>query len=314
MVLTNSVVLILITIFLLYGIYRNFEFNWPENYFGPDDKPNIFLSTNPLNYLGFRIMPVLAGIVIIEGAAYKASNLLIDARFEGMLTGLIFALFNDGRALYDLLSGSSNIEEYSNTIFQSWLHLLFIFILTIIGLFAGFIIKAEIFLQYLPNIAVLMDNVWATFLTAIILYYLYKISKKPKTILLDQVIKSSALSINIKTIYLIEKLCEKFQADQILVKSICIAENIERPLWFRQIENFFSIFLKKGTYGIMQIKSDKPISDEMSVELAISKYFKDTKLLSFSEKMLKVRGYNNNQKYIDLVEEIYKYIFPISNE
>lgn len=56
---------------------------------------------------------------------------------------------------------------------------------------------------------------------------------------------------------------------EILTYSIIIHENYNRPKVARIFENFASQFKRYGTYGIMQVKSDKKLSDTESIVLGL---------------------------------------------
>ncbi len=62
-------------------------------------------------------------------------------------------------------------------------------------------------------------------------------------------------------------------ADPALVKAVMVVENAQRPLWFRRCENVKGRFFKKGSYGIMQVTADGPISDEESIRRAVASRF-----------------------------------------
>src|SRR5215207_5321217 len=57
--------------------------------------------------------------------------------------------------------------------------------------------------------------------------------------------------------------------DPLLVESIMMVENVQRPRWFRTAERLKGIFAKPGTYGIMQVASPRPLSDKDSIRIAI---------------------------------------------
>jgi hypothetical protein len=53
-----------------------------------------------------------------------------------------------------------------------------------------------------------------------------------------------------------------------------IVENLQRPKWFRRLETLKGSVLKAGTYGIMQVRSDDPLTDEESVGKAVAERLK----------------------------------------
>lgn len=61
---------------------------------------------------------------------------------------------------------------------------------------------------------------------------------------------------------------------KLLVYSIMIFENFNRPFLFRKIETFFAKnSSKRRTLGIMQVSTDRIINDKESIQLAIEKIF-----------------------------------------
>jgi len=304
----NSIAVIIITILILYQGYRYYEYKWPERYFGPEDKTNIFISTKPYYYFIFRLLPVLVAIFVIEGTVYKAGFVLFNPILLGAITGLSFAFYNDGKAIRDLLINSPNITIFINKTLQYLLHAISIPLLLLTGCIAGYLTTEKRAQLLLPNIDGLIDNIWASFLTVIIAFYFLELIKKPKEIKLEEVIEKNSRKINQKIIKHIEDISTKYNADPILVKSVCIAENIERPRWSRIIESCFGCIKRRGTYGIMQVKSNKPITDEQSVNIAVKNYFKGSKGIDFDSKIKQIRKYNDSDKYVNLVEEIYRYM------
>lgn len=308
---STSIISMVISLIFIYQGYKYFKVKWPEDYFGPNDKDNIFLSTKPMHYILFRLFPVLCTIALIQGTIFKAGYKTINPILLGASTAFIYSISTDGKAFIDLLKGNENIQIYVNKTFQSILHVVLIIILTITGCLAGFLITLNQVQFLLPELNNLRDNIWAGFITVIMFYIVRSIINKPKKISITQVIKKSS-DIGLSFVNHIEKYSAQYKADPLLVKAVCIAENIERPKWFRNLEYVISFIKKKGTYGIMQVASDHPISDEESIKIAIEKYFKDSvNLTSLTDKLLLIKKYNGNENYIRLIEEIYRFFNPV---
>ncbi len=93
--------------------------------------------------------------------------------------------------------------------------------------------------------------------------------------------------------------------------SVMIYENYKNPYFYRKFSNFMNRFVNKEMkYGIMQVESDKEITDERSIKLYINKIEKDySKLgtkLSDEEKI--------NSLLSDKTSEYIKDVFDIYNE
>lgn len=105
---------------------------------------------------------------------------------------------------------------------------------------------------------------------------------------------------------------ERSGADAVLVLAVMVVENLQRPAWFRALEQIKGRVLKKGTYGVMQVWAAEPISDEMSIDQA-------AEILSAYSDLCDERGYprpdtfralgvsyNGSQSYGDLVFTAYQ--------
>lgn len=309
----NSFFLLFLTIVLIVKGYQYYKIKWPERYFGPDDKSSIFISTNFRYYISFRLLPIFAAIFAIVGTSYKASpNNIINPIVLGAIIGFVYSVISDGRVILELLLNSLNVKIFVNKTSQYAIHFITIVLLTTIGGLAGYVITINEIQFLLPQLNGLVDNVWASFISIVVAYSLFSFIKKPREIELEGVINKSAKQINPRLVRLIENLSEKNNADPTLVKTICIAENMQRPSWIRRLENILGCFKREATYGIMQVTSKRPISDEESIKRAVEQFFKDSSHMSFNKKIKSVERYNSDEKYIFLVEEIYRYITPES--
>jgi len=102
----------------------------------------------------------------------------------------------------------------------------------------------------------------------------------------------------------------RFAADQSLVIAVMIVENLQRPKWLRRLENAFGRFRSSGTYGVMQVQAEKPITDEQSITFAIEKFFTGTEISSPENSWEKnerlqpfISRFNSNPIFKSLVSE-----------
>lgn len=91
---------------------------------------------------------------------------------------------------------------------------------------------------------------------------------------------------------------------QQIAYSIMLHENFNRPKLFRFIEYMNSIFKKEGTYGIMQVKSEKILSDIESVKIGLNILFNNFKeyeieFIKELESKDDDDSYYNSKEYID---------------
>lgn len=89
-----------------------------------------------------------------------------------------------------------------------------------------------------------------------------------------------------------------------LFEAIAIAENINRPKWVRQAER--ALVRRNGSYGIMQMRSRRPLSDDQSVEKFLEKYSKYGRGFWAEESVSKfVRKHNKTEEFFTLVDAIF---------
>jgi len=134
-------------------------------------------------------------------------------------------------------------------------------------LYSKFISKKSLFIPTIDNMA---NELWL-----IIVLYMY-------TLFNDYHSKSDDDAKGRKERYLVKRfsnlkgkyseLVEKLSLNkeiEILTYAIAIHENFNRPRIVRFFENIKGIVRPRGTYGIMQVKSDRPVTDLNSIEIGI---------------------------------------------
>lgn len=303
-----------ISIMLMHFFYSAFKMKWPELYFSDADSLSFFISVNPKRYILFRIAPVFI-ITTMVLSAYSKQFAAHELLFLGLSVGIVHSLSTNGRALIKLIYNSKSIAKFVNRVTQQLFHIFSIVVLSLTGLFGGVISKSHLISKVTPTIEGIINNIWASVITALVAVYLYK-SFESQRMSDDEMLYRSLNSIPIELLKFIEVHCESRNADPNLVKAVCLVENIQRPLWFRKLEEMKSRIVHHGSYGIMQVESDKILSDKESISLAIDNFFVNSAGLSIYHEDVEdgiiamLRKYNNNEKYIQLVFKAYSFIAP----
>jgi hypothetical protein len=82
----------------------------------------------------------------------------------------------------------------------------------------------------------------------------------------------------------------------------------QRPEIPKDLERLKGRVAKDGTYGLMQVRSQGPISDKQSIESAVSKYFANTAGAVGEDtwdRLVRLRPvaatYNENPNFVDMV-------------
>ncbi|MFA6197601.1 MAG: hypothetical protein WC734_00395 [Patescibacteria group bacterium] len=304
---------VIFSLLLIFFFYSAFKSKWPELYFSDADKVSFFISVSPRRYILFRIAPVLIVSTMVLSAFSKSFH-LSELVIMGLTIGFIHSVTTNGLALYKLIRRSKTIAKFVNRVTQISFHVLSVFLLTIVGIVGGMLSKAGFINKIMPTTDGLVNNIWSSIITALAAVFLYK-TFESQQMSDEEMLHRSLRSIPQNLFDLIEKHSAEKNADPILVKAVCLVENVQRPLWFRRIERFKSKLHKSGSYGIMQVHSDTPLNDEQSIIYAIDKYFIDTTNHTLHEDAddcvtNAIKSYNSEEKYAELVMKAYVFIAP----
>jgi hypothetical protein len=291
--------------------YKTFKLKWPDLYFSVNNMDAFFISVSFQRYLFFRFFPCFLINTLVITVITKTYPLHI-AYTAGAFSLFIHGFLTNGIAIYRIIKKSKRIKIYFNYSFQLFLHLITMILLTLLGIASGFASRQAIFIALTPSPQGLVDNIWSALITVILVEYLRLIYTE-KSIKLDEVFNKSLKSISPDILNLIDKYCISNNANAVLAKAICIVENIQRPKWIRMIENIKAILGLHGTYGIMQVKTNKFISDEESVRLAIATHLQESNIVRTTD-MLRyyINKYNSSEEYKDLVIRAMYFIDPNS--
>ncbi len=252
-----------------------------------------FLETDeaPAFNFSFRILTPIVFIILLSALLYSVEmdNYVKDIYFICIYYVLFRAFFN---------------IAISRTLLVNWKKQFF-YAVCIVGL-SYFIYKKIIITKQnlLPDFTNIANELWI-----IILVFLYNLVNNVQV---PNVGAEKRKYIYVKTTFLKLKknygeIVDSFSTNvrfQQIAYSIMLHENFNRPKLFRIIEYLNSFFKKEGTYGIMQVKSNKILTDYESVKLGmeiLQKNFKNYKLEFQQEIENKAQddSYYNSTEYFD---------------
>ncbi len=304
--------LIVFSVLFTYILYRTVEFHWPDLYFSNSNKSTSIFATNVYWYSLFRFFPIFIITVITFSFAKSDTFVFWERMVSGFCVGIIFAILTDGFALKKILSVNKSFQIYFNRYAQIANHVITFFLIIIVAVFAGYVSSFDSVQNITPGIANVRDNIWSSFFIAFFLL-LFRSGHRQirEKINSTDVFDVSYKRINPEILIEIENQSKILNANKYLVIAVCIVENLQRPLWFRRIEFLKSFFIKKGSYGIMQVVSNGYVSDKDSVKLVIEESFKNTAHISGLEELVPIiKRHNNSDEYAAVVLECYTKILP----
>ncbi len=279
--------------------YAAVRTKWPQSYFSITDFVARRVSASPIKYAAFRFGPVvtLSGFTAVTMDRLGESALLA----VGLMTSLHGAATN-GRGLLDAARFRSQFARTTQTLLNAAI---------LLGVFfaagAGWLLsKSEAFQGLVPAPADLSSALWTALLAGTIGAFLIEVSRG------DWVNPRHAL--NYSRAKLGDELwgraaeaARTHGADEALVKAILLTENLARPSWVRRLERLKGRLFKHGTYGVMQIKSEAPISDGQSIDLAVAQRLHGTQVRADSPEEVSefLRRYNPNPHFVSLATDFY---------
>lgn len=109
----------------------------------------------------------------------------------------------------------------------------------------------------------------------------------------------------------------KYDCDPDLIRAIVAAESLQRPGWVRRLERMKGKFVGQGSYGIAQITSSIPLTDEDSVDLLCQAYAgyypeRNKQYGSILQSRIKARveDHNVDPIFVELVCELHRELQP----
>lgn len=303
--------LVLISVLLMNIVYRYAENKWPEVYFSLSDKASIFITLNPIRFFLFRFFPVFSTSLVVLSIVKEDYFTLENRIAIGFLIGVIHASRTDLLAIFKLLKNSKSIRLYVNKWGQVLVHIVSTFLVIFLSTLAGFVSSLGYAQKITPTWQGVIDNLWSSIITAGFIFAFYNLyhnlGSKMASIDIYQV---SQKSISPSIIQEIERQSAIYNADEYLARAICIVENLQRPFWMRTLERVKSFFLPRGTYGIMQVSSDKYVSDKESISIAIRDYLQNTVGLDDEQRSVIIKKYSSDGRYEGMILEVYRSISP----
>jgi hypothetical protein len=241
--------------------YKGVSVQWPESYFGASDTAAYSVSISPVRYLSFRFLPVFA-------ACLFASVSINRLHGRSLLVVLSIAAIHSASTV-----GVSIVKDFRapKAIRRHRAPVTLLRIITLLVVFAVAVIANFLKVRAAPLIPTpqeLSGTLWTGAIAAVAGAYAISVSRG-RTSNPMELVQRSLQTIPVHLRHFARSVANEHGADPDLVIAVMIAENLQRPRWFRRLEWVKSFLIKNGTYGIMQVKSDHYIDDEDSIRIAV---------------------------------------------
>ena len=259
-----------------------------------------------VNYFLFRTLPVAVIVLLvvsIEQRHFKVNQPWSYAFWAAIVSLLfrdIWGIFKKRKFISERLIHITNV-------------LLVICTGTFIGLM-GNLFNLSIIAP--SSIANLLDNLWSSMIVAMLVLFYFRVTNmggshnvaedENNTAFTNYVVRALG-DIYDNYHESIDLFCRDESCNKLLLYSILVYEDMNRPRVIRKIENAIVTFLKcELTVGIAQVKSKKPLTDVESIKIAarILRSTNDCDMYDNAEIKRVVGVYNSGKVYAQTIVEI----------
>jgi hypothetical protein len=240
----------------LHAFYRALETQWPASYFSVSNAVDRSISVSLWRYLTFRTGPILAVGLFAVVSVDRAGGI---GWCCAVLIGAVHWALTSGRAIFTAARLPTTNAQRNPLVV---LHLALLPPVALSTLLA--IVLAGPLSFLVPPIETVSSDLWTAVAAAVLGAYLVRVVSGRQQEA-NEAVERSRLRIKPELWREAEKAALANSTDPALVKAIMVAENLQRPTWFRALEGIKGRLMGAGSYGIMQIQSEKPLGDVESI-------------------------------------------------
>ncbi len=304
--LFNTLVAITLGVTFLYIFYTALRINWPENYFSATDLSAYAISSSPFRYALFRLGPVYITAVFAAVSVDRLGG-------SGTLTALGICIVHAG-----VTSGWRLIQAakwpratISNRVAVLLMHS--VMFLAVIGIALLAVLSIHPLGPFVPQLSDIGTTIWTGVIAAILGAYLLTMSRG-HSVNQNQLVRFSHDQIPQALWITAGQIAFEAGADVELTRAIMLVEQIQRPVWFRRLERIKGLVFRKGTYGIMQAYSERPLGDIESIQKVVRERLVGIIVLTddgyVDSKNIEqfAKSYNQSPDFLTLLQTAYSHL------
>lgn len=240
---------------LLYLSFRLLKSDWPTNYSDMKTVADSASQRNVWIYVAMRFIPMYVVSALVASIANSsggnmALSLTVCAVLHTCMTNLRPSI------LRKLIKTSRNRPRYLAMFSSS---LLFIVLASLLASSTWLLWK-----PLLPQPNELLQAIWTSLFVGLVVVLARTLGKFEDS--LAKRIKLALDDLGESLLRKIRTVAETNDVSAEFIEAVVLTECIQRPKWIRRAENFKGRFVKPGSYGVAQVFSSSPISDEESIE------------------------------------------------
>ncbi len=246
----------------LHAFYRGVQHKWPNSYYTLPASADPIVSRRLPRYLLFRFGPVYAVAVFVAVTMARLREAVVLSLALMLL--LHIGTTNATSVLGQLRLRRSESFSLTAVVYNACAMVLIV----LAGVLA--VLTRRLWEPLIPQPKEVSTAIWTGLAAAVLASYVQHLTSGDRQLpdLLARARKDAGPA-------LLKKVRDKAivaGTDPLLLEAILLTEVLQRPRWLRTLEALKGRILSRGTYGVMQVRAPRPISDEESVDVTVDLY------------------------------------------
>lgn len=287
----------------LYAFFRTVQTQWPGSYFVVHPGLLLAATQTPWRFAAFRLGPVFVTSIFVAVSVMRSDG---DALAAVLGLAAAHICLTTARGIWRQMAGMT-ASNPSLLIFYVGVSIAVVLV-AYCGYLAASPLKALV-----PPVDEISASLWTALLAGIIGAFLVRVSRRTREDDAEP-FRESKRRLDSTLWSAAEREALANGADPVLVQAIMLVENLERPGWARSLERAKGKLRKKGTYGVMQVSADRPISDLESIKRAVQHRLAGVVVTDPVGSPVQLaleaiaRSYNPDENYVDAVVRAYEFV------
>ena len=283
-------------------IYGRIQSEWPASYFSLTDYWSYVKALVPSRYLLFRFGPVVL-VSIFSARQLDALN------WPAWPFAVVAIVAHTGatslRAAWRIIRFWRADERSAP--------LLLLHLVTATAIAACLAAAAQVGgeLAFLvPDLESIRNEIWAALLGSMLTFAFIRSTRAPQRTLAD-IVQTQRRRIGPELLDYARRCASEQGLDPDLVETVLLVESIQRPGWFRRMEWAKGLLLRRGSYGIMQVKTQRPVSDRESIDIALDvhravfQWAPQPESGGYVPVSTQLHGYNSSPAFLELADDVH---------
>lgn len=164
-----------------------------------------------------------------------------------------------------------------------------------------------------PPVDEFFKSLWTTAFIAVLAAIV--IARTKVQVDIGRLVKRSRREVGADLVQFARSEAGKSGVDPDIAEAILLTENLQRPGWFRYLERIKGRFFPHGTYGVMQVWSERPLTDKESISRAMAHLDRVTLTVNqngyydYRQAEGVFRDYNDNPNFVSVAENVLSQIW-----